>query len=84
MARPIIVFAVAALMGACNAQTTAPAPQQLTADQMSRLSLPEWCQQALTAANHPFATPVAQAMVLETMRNRGCFGPAQPQTVIIR
>lgn len=84
MVRPIIVLAVAAFMGACNAQTTSPAPPQLTADQMARLPLPEWCQQAGEAVNNPVMTPASRAMIFEVMRNRGCFGAPQPQTIIIR
>ena len=42
------------------------------------------CEAVAALLGNQFATPGQIAVAMEVGRNRGCFGPSQPKTVIVR
>lgn len=44
----------------------------------------EHCANGVALLNHPGMTSAQTTVLIETMRNRGCMGPAQPQTLQLR
>lgn len=67
------------LLGGCQTSPPPrPVPIQPPAPQGT------WCERAAAAIGNSYLDPALKAVLFERMRNQGCMGQPQPQTVIIR
>lgn len=76
-----IAIILGIILGGCVSQGEVP---QYRLPHQNPTTTAEHCANGFYVMGLPGGTPAQNAMIMEIMRNRGCFGQPQPQTLQLR